>query len=69
MERVSVYLSVCTGGVESPQVWVLAYCRVGQEAHSWRILYCPPVYGAMVTHQDCNDNKQIRPYTQAWTSM
>lgn len=60
MERVCLYLGVYTGGVESPHVGLVVYCRAGQEAHSWRILYCPPVSGATMTHQDCNDTPTNR---------
>lgn len=39
---------------------MVAYCRTGQETHSWRILSCPPVSGATMTDQDCNETTKQR---------
>lgn len=49
-----------TGGVESPHVLLVAYCRVRQEAHSWRILSCPTDSEATMIDQDCNDTSTNR---------
>lgn len=49
--RVGLY----TGGVESPHVRLVAYCRAGQGTHNWRILSCPPASGTTMTDQDCNE--------------